>query len=76
VYLDAGDHLCIVCHALNGELAPSCGGKKLSPQLRAEQAEKNRVTLGVDRWVIVTEFGDAGEATLTTLVHRGATVAP
>lgn len=74
--LDVGEHWCIVCHAQNGELTPSCPGHRLAPQVRAEQRKRNELTLGVDTWVLVSTFGDDDEVTLTTIMHKGVTIAP
>lgn len=73
--LDAGEHWCIVCHARNGELAPSCPGRRLAPHLHVAQREANELSLGMDSWKIVSEVND-GDAVLTTIVHRGDKVAP
>jgi sarcosine oxidase gamma subunit len=73
--LDAGEHWCIVCHAKNSELAPSCPGHRLAAHLHAAQAKSNLLSLGPDAWKIVSEVSE-GDATLTTVVHRGDKVAP
>lgn len=71
--LDAGEHWCIVCHARNGELAPTCPGHRLAAHLHARQRKENELRYGVDRWVI-KEF--TGDYETTTAVQRGDKVAP
>lgn len=76
IMLDSGEHWCIVCHAKNGELAPSCIGRRLAPHLHAAQRERNELELGPDRWKIITTIGWPEDAVLTTYVQKGDTVAP
>lgn len=71
--LDAGEHWCIVCHARNNELAPSCPGHRLAAHLHAEQAKRNEAVYGANAWAIRDEQGDY---VATTIVKKGDKVAP
>lgn len=74
IMLDSGEHWCIVCHAKNGELAPTCPGRRLAAHLHAKQRLANEAAHGMDRWVIVTTIDE--DATITTMVQLGDRVAP
>jgi hypothetical protein len=74
VMLDAGEHFCIKCRAINEQLAPTCAGVALSEEDHARRARENAMRYGVGRWMITTQIGE--EVELSTLVKVGDTVAP
>ena len=74
VSLESGIHWCIVCGAVDSELAPECVGYKLTPAERSSQKGINMLQYGADRWVIVVSRGQ--DVKITTLVPRGINVAP
>jgi hypothetical protein len=73
IMLDSGEHWCIVCHAKNGELAPTCPGRRLAAHLHEAQRKANELSLGPDTWVITIYDEDWSGS---TTVRKGDKVAP